>query len=138
MQDKIEAPQPLLRAQKLANLMDTKIKIPFLGIRFGLDFIVGLIPVVGDLIMTGLAISIVGMAKSMGVPKEFRLVMLRNIAIDFLLGLIPLLGDVIDMFYRSNQKNVRIIEKWWVAQHHAKIKAHSQDVLDQWQKIPES
>jgi hypothetical protein len=134
MPNKIAAPPALLRAQKLANLMDTKIKIPIVGIRFGLDFLVGLIPVVGDLIMTGLALSIVAMAKSMGVPKELRFAMLRNIAIDFLLGLVPFVGDVIDMFYRSNQKNVRIIEKWWVSHHHATIKAHSQDALDQWQK----
>ena len=134
MQDKIAAPKALLRAQKLANLLDTKIGIPFVGVSFGLDFIIGLVPVVGDLITTGIALSIVGMAKNMGVPKTLRTAMLRNIVFDFVLGLIPLVGDVIDLFYRSNQKNVRLMEKWWVGQHHAKIKAHSQDVLEQWQK----
>jgi len=134
MQDKIAAPKELLQAQKLANLMDTKIAIPFVGLRFGVDFILGLVPVIGDVITTGIALNIVRLANNMGVPKQLRAAMLRNIVFDFVLGLIPFLGDVIDLFYRSNQKNVRLMEKWWVAQHHGKIKAHSQDALAQWQQ----
>ena len=51
-----QAPIALLRAQKLANLTDSKVRIPFLGIRLGLDFLVGLIPVVGDIIMVGVSL----------------------------------------------------------------------------------
>jgi hypothetical protein len=126
----VKAPKALLRAQKLANLTDTKIRIPFIGIRFGLDFIVGLIPVVGDLIMTGVSLSILLMAKKMQVPRALRFAMLRNIAMDFLLGLIPFFGDIVDMFYKSNQKNVRIMEKWWVSQNHQAIQASSREALD--------
>jgi hypothetical protein len=134
MTDTVQAPKALLQAQSLANLTDSKIRIPFLGIRLGLDFLVGLIPVVGDIIMVGVSLSIVGMAKSMQVPIALRIAMLKNIAIDFLLGLIPFVGDLIDLFYKSNQKNVRIMEKWWVSQNHQQIQSKSQQALQEWEK----
>lgn len=134
MSENYQAPAALLRAQQLANLTDTKLRIPVIGIRVGLDFLVGLIPVVGDLIMVGVSLSIVAMAKSIHVPRALRIAMLRNIGIDFLLGLIPFVGDVVDLFYKSNQKNVRIMEKWWVSQNHHKIQANSQQALEDWQK----
>jgi hypothetical protein len=134
----VQAPGPLLRAQKLANLTDSKIRIPFLGLRLGLDFLVGLIPVVGDIIMVGVSLRIIAMAKSMHLPRALRIAMLRNIAIDFLLGLIPFVGDVVDLFYKSNQKNVRIMEKWWVSQNHQKIQLQAQQALKNWEKSQDS
>ena len=134
MTETVRAPKALLQAQKLANLTDSKIRIPFLGIRLGLDFLVGLIPFIGDLIMVGVSLSIVGMAKSMQVPTALRIAMVKNIAIDFFLGLIPFVGDVVDLFYKSNQKNVRIIEKWWVSQNHQQIQSNSQQALQEWEK----
>lgn len=129
-----QAPNALLRAQKLANLTDTKFRIPIIGVRVGLDFLVGLIPVVGDLIMVGVSLSIVAMAKSIQVPRHLRVAMLGNIIVDFLLGLIPFVGDVVDLFYKSNQKNVRIMEKWWVSQNHHKIQAKSQQAVREWEE----
>ena len=134
MVNTIEAPKALLRAQKLANLTDSKIRVPFLGIRLGLDFLVGLIPVVGDIIMAAVSLSIVVMAKNMQLPKALRIAMLKNIGIDFLLGLVPFVGDVVDLFYKSNQKNVRIMEKWWVSQNHQQIQANSQRAVQEWEK----
>lgn len=133
MSDAVQAPKALLRAQQLANLTDSKIRIPFIGIRLGLDFLVGLIPVVGDLIMVGVSLSIVGMAKQMHVPTALRIAMLRNIGVDFILGLIPFVGDIVDLFYKSNQKNVRIMEKWWVSHNHQEIQARSQQLIKEWE-----
>jgi hypothetical protein len=138
MTQTVQAPNALLRAQKLANVTDSKIRIPLLGIRLGLDFLVGLIPVVGDIIMVGVSLSIVSMAKSMQVPKALRITMLKNIGVDFLLGLIPFVGDVVDLFYKSNQKNVRIMEKWWVSQNHQQIQANSQQAVQDWEKSQHS
>ena len=134
MTETVQVPKVLLEAQRLANLTDSRIRIPFLGIRLGLDFLVGLIPVVGDIIMVAVSISIVAMAKSMKVPKALRIAMLKNIGVDFLLGLIPFVGDLVDIFYKSNQKNVRIMEKWWVSQNHQLIQANSQQALQEWEK----
>ena len=134
MTETVQAPKALLQAQTLANLTDSKVRIPFLGIRLGLDFLVGLIPVVGDIIMVAVSVSIVAMAKSMEVPKALRITMLKNIGVDFLLGLIPFVGDIVDLFYKSNQKNVRIMEKWWVSQNHQQIQANSQHAVQEWEK----
>lgn len=133
-----QAPKALLSAQKLANLTDSKVRIPFIGVRVGLDFLVGLIPVIGDVIMGGVSLSIVGMAKSIQVPRALRITMLRNIGTDFLLGLIPFVGDVVDLFYKSNQKNVRIMEKWWVSQNHQQIQSNSQQAVQEWEKSQDS
>jgi hypothetical protein len=133
-----QAPKALLSAQKLANLTDSKVRIPFIGVRLGLDFLIGLIPVIGDVIMVGVSLSIVAMAKSIEVPRALRLAMLKNIGIDFLLGLIPFVGDVVDLFYKSNQKNVRIMEKWWVSQNHQQIRSSSQQTLQNWEKSQDS
>jgi hypothetical protein len=133
-----QAPKALLSAQKLANLTDSKVRIPFIGVRLGLDFLIGLIPVIGDVIMVGVSLSIVAMAKSIEVPRALRLAMLKNIGIDFLLGLIPFVGDVVDLFYKSNQKNVRIMEKWWVSQNHQQIQSSSQQALQNWEESQNS
>jgi hypothetical protein len=133
-----QAPKALLRAQKLANLTDSKVRIPFIGVRLGLDFLIGLIPVIGDVIMVGVSLNIVAMAKSIEVPRALRIAMLKNIGIDFLLGLIPFVGDVVDLFYKSNQKNVRIMEKWWVSQNHQQIQSNSQQAVQDWEKSQDS
>jgi len=117
MNEFAQAPKALLKAQKLANMADSKIRIPIVGIPLGLDFLVGLIPVVGDFIMVGVSLTIVDMAKQIQVPLALRMTMLKNIAIDFLLGVIPFVGDVADLFYKSNLKNVRIMEEWWLSQN---------------------
>ncbi|WP_158965972.1 DUF4112 domain-containing protein [Paraglaciecola sp. L3A3] len=135
MTNKIQAPEALLKAQKLADLTDTKIRIPFLGLSFGLDFLIGLIPFVGDIIMAVVSLQIVKLAKDMAVPAELRTLMYRHIVLDFLFGLIPMVGDFVDLFYKANQKNVRIMETWWVSENHQKIKASSQAMVNEWNNV---
>ncbi|GAC13626.1 DUF4112 domain-containing protein [Aliiglaciecola lipolytica] len=130
----VEAPKSLLVAQKLANLSDTAVRIPFTEVKFGLDFLIGLIPGIGDGIMLIVGAIIIVMGKSMGLPTPLIIKMLRNSLIDFLLGLIPLIGDVADIFYKSNQANVRIMERWWVSQNKAAIDAQTQEKLTKWQE----
>ena len=129
-----QAPAALLRAQKTANWLDNGFKLPLLNIRFGLDFIVGLIPVVGDVLMLLISLSIVYQARQLGVPGAMQAQMVKNIVIDFVLGILPLIGDVMDLFYRASQKNVRMMERWWVTQHYSAIQANSQQALANWQQ----
>lgn len=134
MANTIQAPKALLRAQKKANLLDTAITLPLVNVRLGLDSLLGLVPVVGDFLGVLISISIVSDAKEIGLPFMLRAQMLKNIAMDFIIGCIPVLGDIADIFYRSNQKNVRIMEKWWVSNHHAEIKSNSHEILKKWQQ----
>ncbi|HAI71214.1 DUF4112 domain-containing protein [Alteromonas australica] len=129
----VKAPKALLKAQKLANLLDTAIKLPFIPIRIGLDSIVGLIPGAGDALMLLISLRIVWLGKSLGMPKALVAQMVKNSAIDFGLGFVPFIGDLIDVFYKANQKNVRLMERWWISQNKESVGVATQQKLAQWE-----
>ena len=97
------------RLDRLARFLDSDFSV--FGIRFGLDPIVGLIPVLGDVIMTVAAVYIVIEAAMLGVRTQVIAMMLVNVLIDFLLGAIPIAGEVFDVFYRANNRNIRLLKK---------------------------
>lgn len=129
----VKAPKALLKAQKLANLLDTAIKLPFIPIRIGLDSIVGLIPGAGDALMLLISLRIVWLGKSLGMPRALVAQMVKNSAIDFGLGFVPFIGDLIDVFYKANQKNVRLMERWWISQNKESVDVATQQKLAQWE-----
>lgn len=132
VEDDFSAPEELLQAQALANLLDSAVKIPFIGIKVGLDFLIGLIPVVGDTIMLAASMRIVFLARKMKMPEELQVKILRTALFDYLLGFIPVVGDIVDLFYKANQKNVRTMEMWWVAENKDKIDALAKRQVAQW------
>lgn len=69
-----------------------------------------LIPGLGDIAGAVLSCYIiwVGMELEMPTGKIFHMV--RNVIVDFLLGILPVIGPVFDLFYRSNQMNLKIID----------------------------
>jgi len=93
----------------LAWLLDNSIQIPILNYRIGLDAIIGLIPGLGD--VAGLLISsvIVLQAIRLGAPGGTLLRMVLNIALEALIGLVPMLGDVFDATFKSNIRNMRLL-----------------------------
>lgn len=129
----IKAPDTLLYAQRLANITDTAIRIPIVGISVGLDFFIGLIPVVGDAIMALVSLRIVYLARKVGMPKHLQKVMIRNSGLDFMFGFIPVVGDIVDLFYKANKTNVKIMETWWLEQNQQELDLHAQHKLREWQ-----
>lgn len=129
-----KAPKALLKAQKLANLLDTAVKLPIIPIRIGLDSIVGLIPGAGDALMLLVSLRIVWLGKSLGMPSALVAQMVKNSAIDFGLGFVPFIGDIVDVFYKANLKNVRLMEKWWISENKADVDAQTQKKLTEWEK----
>ena len=112
------SPTSLARYRDLARLYDDAFRVPILGIRIGIDALIGLIPGVGDMaggILGGYGL-VVGYR--LGAPFPVMLRMLLNIAIDVLVGSVPLLGDIFDAVWKSNTKNRRLLERW-VEQPHA-------------------
>jgi hypothetical protein len=95
----------------LACLLDGAFKVPFVGWRFGFDFILGLIPTIGDFATALASFYILIAGVSYGVPKITILRMAMNILIDYLIGLIPIIGDILDIFWRANEKNIDLIRK---------------------------
>jgi len=80
--------------------------------RFGLDSVIGLIPGVGDLSTAAISAYLVYEAKQLGVPKRTLARMLANVGFDFAVGSVPLLGDILDFAFKSNRRNVKLLEKW--------------------------
>jgi len=134
----MQAPEPLLRAQNIANILDMAVKIPFIGIRVGLDFLIGLIPVVGDATMLLASLRIVHLGRKLGVPKDIQRKMLTNSFLDFGLGFIPLVGDIFDLFFKANVRNVRLMERWWIENNKGRVDEHAQQALAQWTEEFES
>ena len=80
----------IARIDALATLLDTALVIPGTGIRFGLDGLIGLFPVIGDAITTALSLFIVHEAYQLGAPGHVIVRMLGNVALDGALGAVPL------------------------------------------------
>jgi len=91
--------------------------IPGLNRPVGLDAIIGLVPVVGDLIAGVMALYLVWEARNLGMSKWHVGRMLANIGFDTLIGAVPLAGDLFDFLFRSNSRNLRIVRKY-LDRHH--------------------
>lgn len=95
----------------LADLLDSRWRIPGTPWRFGIDAVAGLIPGAGDLVAGLSGVYIVGAAARAGVPKTVLVRMIGNIALDTIVGSIPILGGIFDIFFKSNQRNLRLFAK---------------------------
>ena len=102
----------IARVDALATLLDTALVIPGTGIRFGLDALIGLFPVVGDMITTGLSLFIGHEAYQLGAPGHVIMRMLSNVALDGVLGAVPVVGDAFDVLWRANRRNVLLLTEW--------------------------
>jgi hypothetical protein len=106
-----EPADPLARARTLARLLDSSVRVPGTGIRFGADAVIGLIPGLGDIGGAALAGYLVILAQRLGVPRAVVLRMLANVAVDTLGGTVPLIGDLFDVAFKSNLRNVALLER---------------------------
>ena len=99
------------RVEAMEMLLERSISIPGFERKIGLDSIVGLVPVVGDVITAIMGCYLLWEARNLGMSKFQLTRMAGNIGFDTLVGAVPLVGDVFDFFWRSNTRNLRIIKK---------------------------
>jgi hypothetical protein len=101
--------EELRRLGALARVLDSRFSV--MGLKFGVDSLLGLVPVAGD-VATGIA----------GTYALFTAMRLKlhpmavahigwNLLFDTAIGAIPILGDIFDFFFKSNTKNFKVIEK---------------------------
>src|SRR6478752_6573218 len=90
---------------------DTVFEIPGLGFRFGLDPIIGLIPVAGDFATALVSLYILTLAAEMQVPRSTMLRMGLNVAIDYVVGSIPIVGNLFDFAWKANARNMQLLER---------------------------
>jgi hypothetical protein len=99
------------RLRRLAFLIDGLFVVPGTRFRFGLNSIVGLLPVGGDSVLAAISLYIVYEAAQLGVPRASLLRMIGNVGIEFLGGSVPVLGDLFDVVLKANLRNLAIIEQ---------------------------
>lgn len=95
--------------ERAAIRYDWQFRIPSTQIRFGLDPLAGVVPIVGDLVMAVMSARLVLAARSLGIDGKSVRRMWRNIGIDVLIGIIPFVGPLFDVFFRSNLRNLQIL-----------------------------
>jgi len=100
----------LTRLRRLAWLIDGAFVLPGTRFRFGLNSVIGLLPVGGDAVLGALSLYIIYEAAKLGLPKHKLARMLANVGIEVLGGSVPILGDLFDMALKANLRNLAIIE----------------------------
>ncbi len=99
------------RVESMEMVLERSFKIPGINYPIGLDAVVGLIPVLGDIITTAMGAYIVWEGRNLGLPKWKLWRMGANVAFDTVIGAVPIVGDAADLLFRSNTRNLRIIKK---------------------------
>lgn len=104
-------PHPVNRQQlqRLAWWLDERFELPVVGIRLGLDSIIGLVPIAGDIVTTLVSGYLIWQARRAGAPNSMQGKMLGNVAVDLLAGLIPFIGDIADVAVRANKSNMELL-----------------------------
>jgi Domain of unknown function (DUF4112) len=99
------------RVEAMEALLERGFTMPLINRQFGLDFILGIIPVIGDVIAAAMGTWLVWEARNLGMPRWKIAWMLGNIGVDLAVGAVPFVGDAVDFVFRSNTRNLRIIRK---------------------------
>lgn len=105
------------RIEALEMLLERSVKLPGIGRHVGLDAIVGLVPVAGDLLAAAMGLYLVWEARNLGMPKWHLARMVANVGFDTAVGAVPVAGDLFDFLFRSNSRNLRIVRKY-LDKHH--------------------
>jgi Domain of unknown function (DUF4112) len=106
------------RSRQLATLLDAAWGVPFTRWRFGVDSLLGVLPIAGDLAGALLGLGIVWQARQASAPLSLQMRMLANIGLDVALGSVPLVGDIADVVIKKHQRNAALFEKWAAQQQH--------------------
>jgi hypothetical protein len=107
--------------ERIARLMDGAVRLPIVG-PVGLDAVLGLFPVAGDVISGGVSVYLIARSLKYGVPHEVIARMLANVLFDVLIGAVPVAGDVADMWFRANTRNVAILREY--------LESDANDIID--------
>ena len=110
-----QVPELAPELELLARWMDGVFRVPGVGWRFGLDAILGLLPGVGDTASSVASLYILTAAHRYGVTRATLLRMALNVVLDTTVGALPLVGDIFDVYWKSNQRNVALLNRHMLA-----------------------
>ncbi|UTF59133.1 DUF4112 domain-containing protein [Gilvimarinus sp. DA14] len=101
----------LARLDKFSRLMDSSVRVPFIGFRVGFEAIIGLVPFIGDFAGLLLSSYVLLEAQRAGASTGVKVKIAANMAIDFVGGLVPLVGDIFDAYFKANTRNTKILRE---------------------------
>ena len=104
--------------ERLARWMDSKFLIPGTNIRFGIDPLMSLFPIVGDLMTYIVSGMLIYTMHNEGASRKVVIRMILNSTLDAIIGVIPLVGTVFDIFYRANDRNVKLLKEHYLEGKH--------------------
>ena len=101
----------LARLNRFSQMADNAIGIPFTRFRIGLEPIIGLVPVLGDLAGLLMSCYVLLEAHRAGASPRVKQQMVRNMLIDFFGGLVPIVGDIFDFAWKANVRNTQLLRE---------------------------
>jgi hypothetical protein len=99
------------RLLTLSRLMDSAVEVPILRTRVGLDALLGIVPVAGDVLSAAIGLYLVAQARELGASRWLQARMVGNLLADAALGVVPLAGDVADVYFKAHMRNLRMLQK---------------------------
>ena len=99
------------RLLTLSRLMDAAVEIPLLRTRVGLDALLGIVPVAGDLLSAAIGLYLVAQARELGASRWLQARMVGNLLVDAGLSVVPVAGDVADIYFKAHLRNLRLLQK---------------------------
>jgi len=113
-----DADERLRWVERVARLMDSQFQLPGTKFRFGLDPLLGLLPIVGDVSASLVSVALLLTMLRHGASGAVVVRMALNILIDSVVGTIPLVGNVFDFAYKSNERNVALLRRHYAEGQH--------------------
>lgn len=111
-------PSGIKWVEYIARLLDSRFVIPGTKIRFGIDPVLSLFPVAGDLATFIVSGALVYTMYKQGASRKVVIKMILNSTLDAVIGAIPIVGTVFDIFYRANDRNVRLLKEHYFEGKH--------------------
>ena len=91
--------------------MDAAIELPALRTSVGLDALLGVVPVVGDVLSAGIGLYLVAQARELGASRRLQARMIGNLLLDVAIGAVPIAGDIADVYFRAHRRNLKLLQK---------------------------
>jgi hypothetical protein len=113
---KLSSEEQIAQLEWIADLLDSRFVIPGTNVRFGLDGVIGLVPVAGDIISALISLYLISRASELGLSPWVKTRMVWNVALDTVVGAVPVLGDMFDVSFKSNRRTIALAKRY-LAKH---------------------
>jgi Domain of unknown function (DUF4112) len=95
----------------VTKVMDTIFRLPGTKFRFGVNPLIGIIPVIGDQIDAAISTAVLLGSVRHRLPKIVLVRMALNVLINALFQAIPIVGDFFTFFFKANRRNYELLRK---------------------------